>query len=55
MADLADEFRRLAAYVRTLPSFFFKHADYFSHFVLSVQLPVPTRSGTTPRLTLQRR
>jgi len=37
MADLADVFRQPAAYVRTLPSFFFKHADYFSHFVLSVQ------------------
>jgi hypothetical protein len=37
MADLADVFRQPAAYVRTLPSFFFKHADYFSHFVLSIQ------------------
>ena len=25
MADLADVFRQPAAYVRTLPSFFFKH------------------------------
>ncbi|MDO4163030.1 MAG: DUF3352 domain-containing protein [Bacteroides sp.] len=37
MADLGEVFRQPEAYVRLVPNFFFRQADFFRHFMLSIQ------------------
>ena len=37
MADMGELLSQPRSYVRMIPSFFFKHAAFFQHFILSIQ------------------
>ena len=37
MADMGTILQQPEAYVRLIPNFFFRHADFFRHFMLAVQ------------------
>lgn len=37
MADLEDVFVQPESYIRSIPAFFFRYQEFFSHFILSIQ------------------
>ena len=37
MADMERLLRQPKEYIRLMPSFFYRHADFFSHYILAVQ------------------
>ncbi|WP_235816358.1 hypothetical protein [Bacteroides ihuae] len=51
MADLEDVFAQPEGYARLIPAFFFRYPDFFSHFILSIQITC-TNGGVFPNVIL---